>query len=112
MKSENRDKKTKFIPKSAKEEQRILLNDNEFFAQTKKYLKPLILSSINLFDLSEDVATELFWKITNDIPIAARRFLEHNEPQRSYRFSTYFGWYIGQKINKIKKLKRKGPSKQ
>jgi hypothetical protein len=97
----------KFIPQNIDQEQKLVLNDDEFFTQTKNYLKPLILSSIDLFDLSENAANELFWKTMNDIPIAAKRFLGRNKTKKDYKFSTYFSWYIKERINKIKPLKRK-----
>ena len=96
-----------FIPKTVKEERKIVSNDDPFFMQTKEYLKPLIWTAINYFKLPEKIQTDLFWELVNDVPVAAQRFLEHNGLKKDYKFSAYFGWYIGQRINKIKHLKRK-----
>lgn len=99
--------KNEFIPKTIKEEREIVLNDDAFFMQTKEYLKPFILSAINLFILPEETKTKIFWELVNDVPIAAQRFLKNDGHKKNYKFSTYFGWYIAQRINKIKNLKRK-----
>ena len=99
--------KKKFIPKTIKEDHEIISNDDPLFMQTKEYLKPLIWTAINTFELPEETQTKLFWELVNDVPIAAQRFLEHNGLKKDYKFSTYFSWYIGQRINKIKHLKRK-----
>jgi len=104
--------KEKFISKTIKQERKIVSNDDPLFMQTKEYLKPLIWTAINAFKLSKENKTKLFWELVNDVPIAAQRFLENDGLKKDYKFSAYFGWYIGQRINKIKGLKRKKrPSK-
>jgi len=97
----------KFTPKTAEKERKTVLNDDPLFMQTKEYLKPLIWTAINTFELSKETQTKLFWKLVNDVPIAAQRFLKGDGLKKDYKFSTYFGWYIGQRINAIKRLKRK-----
>jgi len=111
MKEEQK-QENKFIAKTIKQERKIVSNDDPLFIQTKEYLKPLIWTAMNTFKLSKETKTKLFWELVNDVPIAAKRFLENNGLKKDYKFSTYFGWYIGQRINKIKGLKiKKRPSR-
>ena len=96
----------KFKVKTAEEEYKIISTDDEFFAKSKEYMKPYLLDALETFEMDEKTKTEVFWALTNDIPIAAKRYLEDKNIDKGYKFSTYFGWYIGQRINKIRGLKR------
>jgi hypothetical protein len=101
---------SKFKPKTIKGEYKLIVDDDkEFFMQTKEYLKPLILSILSYFELRPEIKTKLFWECVNDVPFAAKKYLENKntKSKRDYKFSTYFTWFISQRINKIKHLKRK-----
>ncbi|MBD3282616.1 MAG: hypothetical protein GF387_03375 [Candidatus Portnoybacteria bacterium] len=100
-------KEINFNPKTAEEEYALLNKDDQAFSKTKGYLKPLILKAINHFDLKEENKNELFWSIVNDIPVAAEKYLENKSLEKDIKFSSYFTWYIGQKINSVDNLKRK-----
>ncbi len=97
----------KFIVKSREEEIEILLNDTDDFQNTKKYLSPLIRYAIGLFEINLDQSKELYYLLISDVEQAATNFLASKKSANAdYKFSTYFGWYISERINHLG-LKRK-----
>lgn len=103
-------KKKLFRPKSREDELSILLNDDPDFRNTKNYLDALILAALNRFEFSLKKRNQLRKELLQEVPVAAERFLSGDQNQRDFKFSTYFTWYIAQKINKQPNLKRKKPS--
>lgn len=96
-----------FTPLDQEEELTILLNDDDDFTNTKRYLNALILQALDRFELDEEQHKILHWQLINDVPLAATRFLERNKLKNAnYRFCTYFGHYIGERINRIEGLQR------
>ena len=93
---------TRFKPKTISEDWDIVLNDDVDFSKTKEYLDPLILVALNKFKskLSKEKSETLHNQLLNDIPIAAKRFIANKDKEnREFKFSTYFSWYIAQRIN-------------
>lgn len=87
---------------------RILLSDDESFSTTKEYLKPLILKSLSHFELTGAQHQSLLNQLLGDVRIAANRYLGTDRHiDADYKFSTYFTWYIAQRINKTQNLKRR-----
>lgn len=91
----------KFQPKTAQEEYGLISNDDDNFTQTKRYLEPLISQIINRYNLPKETYQKLNRDlIFIDIPIAIKRFLNNeNNKKEGVKFSTYFTWYIAQRIN-------------
>ncbi len=97
-----------FHPRERAGELDLLLNDDIQFSRTKQYLDDLVTDALNRFDLREDQFTELRQQLLNDVPIAAERFLGSEKSMNAtYRFSTYFTWYIAERVNGIEGLQRR-----
>ncbi|MDQ3808069.1 MAG: hypothetical protein M3298_07880 [Thermoproteota archaeon] len=97
-----------FHPQDRAEELDLLINDDDEFAKTKQYLGNLIADALNRFDLHTDQLTELHQQLLDDVPVAAKRFLGSEKSMNaSYKFSTYFTWYIAERVNRIDDLKRR-----
>ena len=77
----------------------LLKKDDPDFSETKRYLKPYIEDVLAHFSMPEKTYRTLYNNLMNDIPVAARRFLEDNQTKPKYKFSTYFGWYISKRLN-------------
>jgi hypothetical protein len=98
----------KFIPLEREGELKLLKNDGTAFSQTKQYLDPLIIQSLNRFELSEKRVNNLHEQLLCDVPRAAKTFMNSKKSMDdSFKFCTYFTWYIGERINKIPDLTRK-----
>lgn len=90
----------KFQSKAAQEEYSLISGDDDNFTQTKRYLEPLISQTINHYQLPTEVCHKLNRDLLFiDIPIAAKRFIANKEKNEDFKFSTYFTWYIAQRIN-------------
>ena len=90
---------TKFQPKTISEEWYIILSDDDNFSKIKEYLSPLILYALDKSRLDKEKCKILYNQLMNDIPIAAKRFIANKEKNKEFKFSTYLGWYISQRIN-------------
>ncbi len=106
--------KKDFIPKSREEEILILQKDTENFDNTAEYLKPLIKTALSLFDMENNVYEMLYGKLLQDVKLAAKMFLGHDDSMSaSYGFYLYYSWYISSEIDeavkKGHKISRKTP---
>lgn len=74
--------------------------DDSVFTRTRRYLKPLILQAAERIDPSR--RTIFIATMTDQVGIAAARFLANPTNRRgSYKFSTYFTWYISEQLNRL-----------
>lgn len=90
----------KFKPKTKHEEFELLLQNNEF-SELKKYLSPLILGALKKFSFKKQKLDRIYNELINDVPIAVSRYLGNKKNIESdYKFSTYFTWYISERIKK------------
>lgn len=99
--------------KTRKQELALLKNDNTRFTATKRYLKPLIVHVLDQFELHPSTRRKLLRDLLSDVGRAGYLFLEFSRG-KDYRFSTYYTWYIGQRLNPVLKkfhVKRK-PKKE
>jgi hypothetical protein len=98
----------KFRQKTPQQEYKLIQNDTFDFFETKKYLESLITKSLNHFKLTKIIQRKLMIEILSDVSIAIKKFLTNKENMRKrIKFSLYFTWYISQRINSIKNIKRK-----
>jgi hypothetical protein len=93
--------------KTIKDEYQLIKNDGDTYLSTLEYLAPLIseaLSRIDEFALPEKKKLKI--EILDDVARAAQLYLqrvsEHGLPE--YHFSTYFGWFMAEKIENFKKI--------
>ncbi|MEK7603645.1 MAG: hypothetical protein AAB461_00815 [Patescibacteria group bacterium] len=87
----------------AKEQLAVLQGDDVHFSKTKGFMDSSIIHALNLFEFSDDQYKKLHKELLDDIEIAAKRFLGNKiNLEMTYKFSTYFGWYIGERINPLK----------
>lgn len=86
-----------FYPKSIEDEYKLVRTR---LGRLQTYLAPLIELAIRRADLNSVVKQRVQIALNQDIPKAAGRFLSRwpNGPA-PYIFSTYFTWYIAERIN-------------
>jgi hypothetical protein len=96
-----------FVPRLREEELALLQGDTPDFQDTQAYLTPLIEGALALFAFSETDYRSLREELLSTVPIAARRFLENPKNlAASYKFSTYFTWYISQAVDRYFHIRR------
>ncbi len=96
----------KEIKKTITAEFQLIQKDSSVYLSTSVYLTPLIDEALSqIVELTAPEKEMLKIEILNDIPRAARLYIqrsnEHGLPE--YHFSTYFGWFIAEKIEHFKK---------
>ena len=84
-----------------------MLTDGPEFTNTIEYIDPLIREVLKRFALTPAQYHELHTGLLMDVPMAANRYL-HNKRDitGAYPFSTYFTWYISERIGNDKHSKR------
>ncbi len=87
---------SQFIPKLASEEFLLVTSDDSDYSQTKEYLLPLIRQALK--EHGGDSIEALEGLLLSDVPVAARRFIANHHQTPGYKFSTYFSWYISQRL--------------
>lgn len=96
-----------FQPMNRQEELRLLRTDDRWFSHTTDYLEPLIAGALAHFVFSRRDYQALYEDLISSVPLAARRFLRNPKNLRaSYKFSTYFSWYISQGIDRHFNIRR------
>ena len=85
-----------FVPKTAPEEFLLVTSDDSDYSQTKAYLLPLIRQALKEHGGDSIEAFEEL--LLSDVPVAARRFATNHQQSPGYKFSTYFSWYISQRL--------------
>ncbi len=89
-----------FEPLSLEEEMMILSMDTPAFTKTREYLKPLIEQVVQ-HHLPKARQAETIDLLIADVAIAAECFCEkYSLSNAPYKFSTYFTWYIEQRVNR------------
>lgn len=89
-----------FKPLGRKAEVQLLLNDDEHFSKTQVYIKPLIAAAIQRANLQPHEQDGIVNALITIVPLAAERFLAaHRDREATYKFSTYFTWYINQALD-------------
>ncbi len=91
--------KKKFQPQNREYELSLLQKNDPSFEELKKYLKPYIEDALAFFLMPKETYDILYKKLIDDIPTAAKRFLDGESLSADYKFSTYFGWYISERLN-------------
>lgn len=92
--------------KTIKDEYQLIQNDGDTYLSTLDYLVPLVNEALSrIVELTLPEKELLKIKILHDVPRAARLYIqrsnEHGLPE--YHFSTYFGWFMAEKIEHFKK---------
>lgn len=88
----------RFRAKSAEEEFALLRGDDSTFTNTRRYLGDLMSDVLEHFSIPYNDYKQLQHDLTNDITIAARRFLSNPRNDKRRRFNMYFSWYILQRL--------------
>lgn len=90
---------TTFIPLSPEKEFALLRGDNRDFGAVIQYVTPLIDAVLSRLNVRPPRASDVRKRLIDEVPVAARRYLDRALSRKtSYRFSTYFTWYIKQRI--------------
>jgi hypothetical protein len=85
------------------EEIALLRSDDQNFDRTRMYLAPLISSAARRLESVGDQKS-LVQELDELIPVAAKRFLANPKNlEASYKFSTYFTWYIAEALKRRSK---------
>ncbi|OGM93127.1 hypothetical protein A2333_00660 [Candidatus Wolfebacteria bacterium RIFOXYB2_FULL_49_7] len=91
-----------FQSKTPREELELILSGRGDFPIIQQYLEPLIKNALQKkkFGFDDITRDRLYAEIIGDIPVAVEKFLSNKNPvDKNISFSTYFTWYIGQRIN-------------
>jgi len=89
----------KFQPQNKEYELSLLQKGDSEFKELQEYLKPYIEDALAPFTMPKKTYENLHKELMNDIPIAAKRFLDNKSANTDYKFSSYFGWYISERLN-------------
>jgi hypothetical protein len=82
------------------EEIRMLQGDSPSFSETRRYILPLIDSSLDRFDLSGKKRDAIRQRLIEAIPVAAGRYLRALPGSREGSFAVYYAWYIHQEMER------------
>lgn len=89
-----------FEPVGRVKELEMLLSDDEDYSRTHQYLEPLIATALSRFEMNNEGRSKLHKMLMRDVPLAATRYLTSEQTKdKSYSFSSYFTWYISERIN-------------
>jgi hypothetical protein len=91
----------RFTPLSRREEIILLLSDDHDFTSTQLYLMPLIVQAVNRLTLSDRNSRQFRNALLADVSVAAQRFLRSRSDKTTYRFATYFTWYIQERVKDL-----------
>lgn len=95
---------TTFVPLSPEKELALLRVDSPDFGTAIQYIAPLIDSVLTKLKVPPKRAVEVRAALLTDVPVAARRYLDRVQSRKtSYRFSTYFTWYIKRRLETAQK---------
>lgn len=97
-----------FQPRGLSEELQLLLSDESDFSNTTRYIGGLIDQVLARFVMTPEQRGEIRVALIMDIPVAAHRYLRtKRDISGAYPFSTYFTWYISERVNGANLLKKK-----
>ena len=94
------------FPQDREYEYSLIVKDSPSFDKIQEYLLPYIDQVLDDFDMPRETIATLKEDITKDVKIAAKRFLE-NPNKEKIKFSTYFSWYIHERIDSTPDVKKK-----
>ncbi|HEV2693333.1 MAG TPA: hypothetical protein VG347_10605 [Verrucomicrobiae bacterium] len=95
------------FPQNKEYELSLLLDPAPGFKKLKEYLDSYIKLALDKFVLSQDTYDRICLELHEDISVAADKYLKSKSREKSYKFSTYFSWYLSERVNKIHGIKRK-----
>ena len=93
---EQKDKQ--FKPQSKEYEVSLIKTNDSDVKKMKEYVITLIKSALGHFLMSKETYNKLYKEMMSDILVAAERFLKSGGQDKDYKFSTYYSWYISQRI--------------
>ncbi len=97
----------KSFPQDKEYELSLLLNADGEFKELNDYLDAYIKIALGGFEMPQETYNTLYRELREDIHIAAERYLRSDAREKDYKFSTYFSWYVSERLNKNSDLKRK-----
>jgi hypothetical protein len=97
----------KEFPKDKEYELSLLLKADPEFRELSEYLDVYIKLVLGKFEMPQEIFERLYLELHGDIPVAAEKYLQSDARKKDYKFSTYFSWYISERLNKQKELRRK-----
>lgn len=95
------------FPQNKKYELSLLTGPQSDFRALETYIEQYIKIALGHFELTPKLYNQLLKDLRDDIAIAAKQYLESPARDADYTFSTYFSWFVSERLNKIKGLKRK-----
>lgn len=89
----------KNFPQSKDFELSLLLKPDPEFKDLREYMDQYIKQALKKFEMSQEVYDQLYWQLTQDIAVAARRYLQNDRSKNDYKFSTYYSRYLKDRLN-------------
>jgi hypothetical protein len=75
-----------------------LLKKGAPFDDLRSYLRPYLRSAIEGTHVIEAEQDRLLRELDAEVTVAAERYLASDATKQDYKFSTYFGWYLSQRL--------------
>jgi hypothetical protein len=88
---------TREFPQSKEYEDDLLTSTD--LASLIAYMRPYLQSAIAKVGIDEKKQAATLKLLEGDIATAVERYLANGGLEKDYKFSSYFGWYIGERLN-------------
>ncbi|HEV2694765.1 MAG TPA: hypothetical protein VG347_17855 [Verrucomicrobiae bacterium] len=98
---------TNKFPQDKEYELSLLLKTEGNFKALDNYLDAYIKTALDGFEMPQHIHDALYRELHEDVPVAAERYLKSDAREKDYKFSTYFSWYVSERLNKNSEIKRK-----
>src|ERR1035437_7781811 len=97
----------KKFPQSKEYELMLVQSPDPEKRELREYLDQYIKRALAKFEMTKTTYAELHGQLIEDINVAAERFLKNRDDTEQYKFSTYFSWYLKERLNKNSAIRRK-----
>jgi len=96
------DKDVAKFPQSKDYELALILEGGDYL-NLKKYLSNYLNIVFTETTTSESDSEIIKDNLFNKLPVIIERFMNGDGPNKEYKFSSYFSWYISQELEKLEK---------
>lgn len=95
------------FPQSREYELELLKASAPEFERLREYLEPYLRRILDTFECTQETYDQLYYGLVADIKIAAEKYLTHRTGKEDYKFSSYYSWFVGERLKKYPSLKHK-----
>jgi hypothetical protein len=95
------------FPQSKEYELTLVQSPDPKKRELREYLDQYIKRALAKFEMTKKTYAQLHGQLIKDIKVAAERFLKNRDGTEQYKFSTYFSWYLKERLNRNSAIRRK-----